>query len=70
MAADTIVETLRKVKTCSFIGEKVGTQCESSDNIVSKEAGVIRLIRTCNKTFGKGVDEKNGCFLDFQTYCS
>lgn len=69
-AADTCAETLRKFETCSFKGEKVGAQSENSDEIVPQEAGVIRLIRTCSKAFGRGVDEKSGCFLDFQTYCS
>ncbi|XP_056017756.1 uncharacterized protein LOC130053959 [Ostrea edulis] len=69
-AADTCAETLRKYEACSFKGEKVGARCEDSDEIVSQEAGVIRLIRTCSKAFGRGMDEKSGCFLDFQTYCS
>lgn len=68
--ADTCAETLRKFETCSFKGEKVGAQCENSDEIVPQEAGVIRLIRTCSKAFERGVDKKSGCFLDFQTYCS
>lgn len=69
-AADTCAETLRKFETCSFKGEKVGAQSENSDEIVPQEAGVIRLIKTCSKAFGRGEDEKSGCFLDFQTYCS
>lgn len=43
---------------------------ENDDVNISKLDGhVITFLRFCAKCFGKGVDERNGCYADFCTYC-
>lgn len=38
-------------------------------NISKLDGHVITFLRFCAKCFGKGVDERNGCYADFCTYC-
>ena len=71
-AADACAETLRKFEGCTLQGAKVGAENDNKSGdseVKQQEAGVIRLIRTCSKAFGRGVDEKSGCFQYWKTYC-
>ena len=44
-------------------------EADSDDSEVKNaECGTIRLIRTCSKSFAKGVDERNGVHGGFKTY--
>jgi len=47
-------------------------QAEDADDADStfsnSESGTIRLLRTASKSFGRGVDEKNGVYKHFATY--
>lgn len=38
-------------------------------NILKLDRYVIIFLRFCVKCFGKGVDERNGCYVDFCIYC-